>query len=176
MKESIVFKLEKLSDRYEELAALLSDPDVISDQNKFRDYSKEYSELEPVVQAFAAFNEASSDLTEAEEMMTDSDPDMREMAKEEYPGIKARIEGLEADLEILLLPKDPNDSRNVFLEVRAGTGGDEAAILLVICSVCIPVMRKYKAGVLKSLVSTTVIMADIKKLSPVSSVPMYIPN
>ncbi|MCP4595169.1 peptide chain release factor 1 [Neptuniibacter sp.] len=128
MKESILNKLEKLSDRYEELAALLSDAEVISDQNKFRDYSMEYSELEPVVQAFAAFNQAQDDLEEAEMMMADSDPDMREMAKEEYPEVKARIEQLEADLQILLLPKDPNDSRNVFLEVRAGTGGDEAAI------------------------------------------------
>lgn len=128
MKESIISKLEKLSDRYEELAALMSDPDVISDQDKFRDYSKEYAELEPVVQAFAAFNEAQEDLEEAEMMMADSDPDMREMAKEEYPAVKERIENLEAELQILLLPKDPNDSRNVFLEVRAGTGGDEAAI------------------------------------------------
>ena len=128
MKESIVSKLEKLRDRYEELAALLSDADVITDQNKFRDYSKEYSELEPVVQAFSAYNQAADDMVEAEAMMNDSDPDMREMTKEEYPEVKARIEQLEAELEVLLLPKDPNDSRNVFLEVRAGTGGDEAAI------------------------------------------------
>ncbi|WP_420554847.1 peptide chain release factor 1 [Neptuniibacter marinus] len=128
MKESIVSKLEKLSDRYEELAALLSDAEVITDQNKFRDYSKEYSELEPVVQGFAAYNQAVEDMVEAEAMMNDSDPDMREMGKEEYPEVKARIEKLESELEVLLLPKDPNDSRNVFLEVRAGTGGDEAAI------------------------------------------------
>ncbi|MFY0675754.1 MAG: peptide chain release factor 1 [Neptuniibacter sp.] len=128
MKESILNKLEKLSDRYEELAALLSDAEVISDQNKFRDYSMEYSELEPVVQSFAAFQQAQEDLEEVEMMMADSDPDMREMAKEEYPAVKSRIEELEADLQIQLLPKDPNDSRNVFLEVRAGTGGDEAAI------------------------------------------------
>ncbi|MGH1431670.1 MAG: peptide chain release factor 1 [Neptuniibacter sp.] len=128
MKESILNKLEKLSDRYEELAALLSDAEVISDQNKFRDYSMEYSELEPVVQSFSAYQQAKEDLEEAEMMMADSDPDMREMAKEEYPSVKSRIEELEADLQILLLPKDPNDSRNAFLEVRAGTGGDEAAI------------------------------------------------
>lgn len=128
MKESILNKLEKLSDRYEELAALLSDAEVISDQNKFRDYSMEYSELEPVVQSFSAYQQAKEDLEEAEMMMADSDPDMREMAKEEYPSVKSRIEELEADLQILLLPKDPNDSRNVFLEIRAGTGGDEAAI------------------------------------------------
>ncbi|WP_370279020.1 peptide chain release factor 1 [Pontibacterium sp.] len=128
MKESILAKLEKLSDRYEELAALMSDADVISDQNLFRDYSKEYAELEPVVKSFAAYNEALSDLEEAEIMLKDDDPDMREMAKDEFSDAKARIESLEVELQILLLPKDPNDSRNVFLEIRAGTGGDEAAI------------------------------------------------
>lgn len=128
MKESILAKLEKLSDRYEELAALMSDADVISDQNLFRDYSKEYAELEPVVKSFAAYNEALSDLEEAELMLKDDDPDMREMAKDEFSDAKARIEALEVELQILLLPKDPNDSRNVFLEIRAGTGGDEAAI------------------------------------------------
>lgn len=128
MKESILAKLEKLSDRYEELAALMSDPDVIGDQNLFREYSKEYAELEPVVKSFAAYNEAQSDLEEAELMLKDSDPDMREMAKEELSDAKSRIEALETELQILLLPKDPNDASNVFLEIRAGTGGDEAAI------------------------------------------------
>ena len=128
MKSSILDKLEKLSDRFEELAALLADPGVISDQNKFRDYSMEYSELEPVVETFTAYKQALEDLQEAELMMADSDPDMREMAKEEFSDAKRNMESLEADLQIQLLPKDPNDSRNVFLEVRAGTGGDEAAI------------------------------------------------
>jgi len=128
MKDSILAKLEKLQDRYEELAALMSDPDVIGDQNRFREYSKEYAELEPVVKAFAAYRQAESDLEEAELMAQDSDPDMREMAKEELADAKVRIEQLEGELQILLLPKDPNDGRNVYLEIRAGTGGDEAAI------------------------------------------------
>ncbi|MGB0732873.1 MAG: peptide chain release factor 1 [Pontibacterium sp.] len=128
MKPSILAKLEKLADRYEELAALMSDAEVITDQDRFREYSKEYAELEPVVKSFAAFNDAQNDLEEAELMLKDEDPDMREMAKDELSDAKARIEALEAELQILLLPKDPNDSRNVFLEVRAGTGGDEAAI------------------------------------------------
>jgi len=128
MKDSILAKLEKLQDRYEELAALMSDPDVITDQNRFREYSKEYAELEPVVKAFAAYGQAEDDLAEAELMAQDSDPDMREMAKEELSDAKERIEQLEGELQILLLPKDPNDSRNVYLEIRAGTGGDEAAI------------------------------------------------
>ncbi len=128
MKESILAKLEKLQDRYEELAALMSDPGVINDQNRFREFSKEYAELEPVVKAFAAYQDAEADQAEAQVMAQDSDPDMRDMAREELNDAKARIEQLEAQLQVLLLPKDPNDSRNVYLEVRAGTGGDEAAI------------------------------------------------
>lgn len=128
MKESIQSKLDKLADRFEELSALLSDAGVISDQNKFRDYSKEYSELEPVVQTYAAYQQAEEDLAEAQLMMEDSDPDMREMAKDELPAVQDRIAQLEDELQVHLLPKDPNDGSNVFLEVRAGTGGDEAAI------------------------------------------------
>ncbi len=128
MKESIQAKLDKLADRFEELSALLSDAGVISDQNKFRDYSKEYAELEPVVQAYAAYQQAQDDVEEAQLMMDDSDPDMREMAKEEWSDAQARIAKLEEELQVHLLPKDPNDGSNVFLEIRAGTGGDEAAI------------------------------------------------
>ncbi|NVK40891.1 MAG: peptide chain release factor 1 [Oceanospirillaceae bacterium] len=128
MKASIRQKLERLGDRYEEVAALLSDADTIADQNRFRDLSREYAELEPVVESFNAYRGALDDLAEAELMLEDSDPDMREMARDEIDGVRARIEQLEAELQILLLPKDPNDARNVFLEVRAGTGGDEAAI------------------------------------------------
>ncbi|MEH6577259.1 MAG: peptide chain release factor 1 [Amphritea sp.] len=128
MKASILTKLESLSDRYEELAALLGDAGVISNQDKFRAYSMEYSEIEPVVKCFLDYQEAQGDLAEAQLMQEDSDPDMREMAKDEIAAAKERIEELEQQLQVLLLPKDPNDSRNVFLEVRAGTGGDEAAI------------------------------------------------
>ncbi|MBR9884116.1 MAG: peptide chain release factor 1 [Oceanospirillales bacterium] len=128
MKDSIQNKLEKLSDRYEELAALLSEPEIISNQNRFRDYSREYSELEPVVKAFGDWRQAQDDLAEAKSMLEDADPDLREMARDEIDSAKTRIETLEAELQILLLPKDPNDGRNVFLEIRAGTGGDEAAI------------------------------------------------
>ncbi|BBB27524.1 peptide chain release factor 1 [Amphritea japonica] len=128
MKESIALKLETLADRYEELAALLGDAGVINDQNKFRAYSMEYAELEPVVQCFQSYLTAQNDLEEAKLMSEDSDPDMREMAKEEFAVAKESIETLTQELQILLLPKDPNDARNVFVEVRAGTGGDEAAI------------------------------------------------
>lgn len=128
MKASLLNRLDALVDRYEELTALLGDAQVISDQNQFRAYSKEYAEVEPVVQAYQSWNKLKNDLAEAQTLLKDSDPDVREMAVEEVAECKTAIEKLEADLQVLLLPKDPNDSRNVFLEVRAGTGGDEAAI------------------------------------------------
>ncbi|WP_440053874.1 peptide chain release factor 1 [Pseudoalteromonas sp. T1lg65] len=128
MKESVYRKLETLVERYEEVQAMLSDPEVIGDQNRFRALSKEFSELEDVVKAFTAYQQAQEDVATAEEMLKDSDPDMREMAQEEYKEAKATITALEDDLQVLMLPKDPKDNNNVFLEVRAGTGGDEAAI------------------------------------------------
>ena len=128
MKESLVHKLQHLTERYEEIGHLLGDNEIISDQDKFRNLSKEYAELEPVVQAYEAFTQAQEDLAEAEQLLKDEDPDMREMGQEEFKTAKATLENLEGELQILLLPKDPNDSRNVILEVRAGTGGDEAAI------------------------------------------------
>lgn len=128
MKESVYRKLEGLTERYEEVQALLSDASVISDQTRFRELSKEYSQLEDVSKAFADYQQALQDLRSAEEMLKDSDPDMRDMAQEEYKATRAQIEQLEKDLQILLLPKDPNDHNNCFLEIRAGAGGDEAAI------------------------------------------------
>jgi peptide chain release factor 1 len=128
MKDSIYHKLETLVERHEEISALLGDPDVISDQNKFRNLSKEYSQLEDVVNGFKLFQQAVESKETAEEMLQDDDPEMREMAQEEFKETKALIETLELDLQKLLLPRDPNDDKNIFLEVRAGTGGDEAAI------------------------------------------------
>ena len=128
MKESVYRKLETLAERYEEVQAMLSDPSIISDQNRFRTLSKEYSELEDVVKTFASYQQAQDDVATAEEMLKDSDPDMREMAQEEYKEAKASIVQLEDDLHVLMLPKDPEDNNIVFLEVRAGTGSDEAAI------------------------------------------------
>ena len=115
MKESVYRKLETLVERYEEVQALLSDPDVISDQDRFRALSKEYSELEEVTKAFNAYRQAEDDVVTAEEMLKDNDPDMREMAQEEYKEAKANIEKLEDELQVLMLPKDPRDNNNVFL-------------------------------------------------------------
>ncbi|MEZ9230872.1 peptide chain release factor 1 [Vibrio amylolyticus] len=128
MKASILVKLETLVERYEEVQHLLGDPDVIGDQNKFRALSREYSQLEEVTQCFQAYQQAQGDLEAAEEMAKEDDAEMREMAQEEIKEAKTTIERLADELQILLLPKDPNDERNCFLEIRAGAGGDEAGI------------------------------------------------
>ncbi|MDH4609681.1 peptide chain release factor 1 [Pseudomonas sp. BN102] len=128
MKASLLNKLDLLQDRYEELTALLGDAEVISDQGKFRAYSKEFAEVEPVILAFREFRKVQGDLEGAQALLKDSDPDLREMAEEEVADARERLVELEDRLQRMLLPKDPNDGRNVFLEVRAGTGGDEAAI------------------------------------------------
>ena len=126
MKPSILNKLESLGERYAEIAILLSENEVISDQNQFRTLSMEYSQLEPVVREYQQYLQASEDKATALEMM--DDPEMKELAQEELREANTTIESLESSLQVLLLPKDPNDDSNIFLEVRAGTGGDEAAI------------------------------------------------
>lgn len=128
MKASILAKLDNLSERYEEVGALMSDPDIIGDQDKFRELSKEYAELEPVVKSYTRFQDVTDNIEEAKILAKDSDPDMRAMAQDELKEGEKQIELLELELQKLLLPKDPNDHKNVFLEIRAGTGGDEAAI------------------------------------------------
>ncbi|RBW50535.1 peptide chain release factor 1 [Marinobacter sp. F3R11] len=128
MKPSIQSRLEQLIERYEEVSALLSDPATIAQQDKFRELSREYSEIEPVVQCFKSWKQSLEDVSEAKELAKDGDADMREMAAEELEIAEQKTEELDEELQRLMLPKDPNDSKNVFLEVRAGTGGDEAAI------------------------------------------------
>nr|WP_288498061.1 peptide chain release factor 1 [uncultured Pseudomonas sp.] len=128
MKASLINKLDLLQDRFEEVTALLGDAEVITNQTQFRAYSKEYAEIEPVIAAFREFRKVQADLEGALALLKDSDPDLREMAEEEVDTARARLTELEDSLQRMLLPKDPNDGRNVFLEVRAGTGGDEAAI------------------------------------------------
>ncbi|MCV9918917.1 MULTISPECIES: peptide chain release factor 1 [Pseudomonas] len=128
MKASLLNKLDILQDRFEELTALLGDAEVISDQTRFRAYSREYAEVEPVITAFKEWRKVQDDLEGAQALLKDSDPDLREMAVEEVREAKDQLAALEVQLQRMLLPKDPNDGRNVFLEIRAGTGGDEAAI------------------------------------------------
>lgn len=128
MKDSIKLKLETLTDRYDELSALLGEAEIIMNQDLFRAYSKEYAELEPVVKCFQSYLQVLENIEEAQLMIGDSDPDLKEMGQEEFKSGNAQKEVLLKELQTLLLPKDPNDGRNVFLEVRAGTGGDEASI------------------------------------------------
>jgi peptide chain release factor 1 len=128
MKQSIFEKLQLLAERHEEVGHMLGDPDVLANQNRFRELSQEYAQLEEVVTTFGEYQQARDTLASAEEMLKDNDPDIREMAQEELKEAKSSIETLELTLQTLLLPKDPNDSKNTFLEIRAGTGGDEAAI------------------------------------------------
>jgi peptide chain release factor 1 len=128
LKDSIRFKLENLVDRQEELNALLSDPATQADQNNFRKLSIELSEIAPVTEIYLEYKGLENDAEAAQMMVDEEDKEMRKMAHDELTEIKQCQERLLADLQKLLLPKDPNDDNNIFLEIRAGTGGDEAAI------------------------------------------------
>ncbi|OGT52729.1 MAG: peptide chain release factor 1 [Gammaproteobacteria bacterium RIFCSPHIGHO2_12_FULL_41_15] len=128
MKESLKQKLVVLSARYREVGGLLSDAAIISDQNRFRDLGREYAQLEPIAQTFTKYVTTLSSIAEAKEMLSGSDAELKALAEEELVSQQEKQLALEETLKMLLLPKDPNDERNVFLEVRAGTGGDEAAI------------------------------------------------
>jgi len=128
MKDSIRRKLESVEERFEEIAGLLADPDVIGDQNQFRDLSKEYARIDPVVRSFQRYGAIVDDIASAEEMTNDADAEIREMGQEELKSLAERQEVLLAQLLKSLIPQDPHDDSNVFLEIRAGTGGDEAAI------------------------------------------------
>src|SRR5699024_9027357 len=122
-------RLQSLEDRYNELNKLLSDPDVISDVNKLREYSKEQSGLEEAVQTYREYKKIDSELKDAKEMLKDElDDDMEEMVKAEIEELEEKEVELEENLKVLLLPKDPNDEKDVFVEIRAAAGGDEAAL------------------------------------------------
>lgn len=126
MKESLRHRLDQMLDRFEEVTALLSDPDTISDNKKFRELSMEHSDLSEITTTWKDFVQAEADLQTANEML--DDPEMKEMALDEIEVARANIEMLEERLSVMMLPKDPNDKAMAFLEIRAGTGGDEAAI------------------------------------------------
>ncbi|WP_088008493.1 peptide chain release factor 1 [Indiicoccus explosivorum] len=122
-------RLQTLEDRYDRLNELLSDPDVVSDTAKLREYSKEQSDLQETVDVYREYRDVSGQLTDAKTMLDDRlDADMREMVKEEVTELEERKEALEERLHVLLLPKDPNDDKNVIMEVRGAAGGDEAAL------------------------------------------------
>lgn len=122
-------RLEDLLIRLEEVLSELSEPDVASDQNRFRKLMKEQNELTPIVEAYKEYKACKQAIEDSLQMLEEeSDEEMRELAKEELNDAKARVEELEHDLKVLLLPKDPNDDKNVMVEIRAGAGGDEAAL------------------------------------------------
>jgi len=128
VKASIQDKLDHVADRFEELSRLLSDKDTISNTNRFRELSQEYSRLEPVVDCYRQYRKLLSDMDAADEMSRDADPELRQLGQEETLKLEQLREPLELELQKFLVPKDPFDDSNLFLEIRAGTGGDEAAI------------------------------------------------
>lgn len=128
MNSSMLVKLEQLASRHEEVGALLAEPAIIGDSDRFRALSVEYAQLEPVASGFWTYRRILNDLETAREMSRDSDPDLRALAQDEVLEAEARRAEQERALQLLLLPRDPHDAGNVFLEIRAGTGGDEAAL------------------------------------------------
>ena len=128
MSPSLAEKLEGLRERFTEVGALLAEPGVASDPSRLRSLAKEHAELSPLVECFMQYNATMDSIEEARELLAGPDPDMRELAQEELDAAETRRTRLESDLKVLLLPADPADSGNVYLEIRAGTGGDEAAL------------------------------------------------
>ncbi|MEM7431935.1 MAG: peptide chain release factor 1 [Pseudomonadota bacterium] len=128
MKDSIRARLESVRDRHEELEGLLAEPDVINDQNQYRELSQEYARVTPIVTLVSDFEQLTADIEAAEEMVADDDPEIRAMGQDELETLSERRKSLEIELQKSLIPPDPHDDSNIFLEVRAGTGGDEAAI------------------------------------------------
>lgn len=128
MKASIQNKLQKLADRLDEINVLLSDPETIKNQNRFRELSREHAQITPVIKCFDDFNVNNEAIKSAKEMLKDKDPEMRSMAEEELAEAKERELKIESELNRLLLPVDPHDNSNIFIEIRGGAGGDEAAL------------------------------------------------
>ncbi|MDD6389337.1 MAG: peptide chain release factor 1 [Firmicutes bacterium] len=121
-------KLDFVIEKYEELSMKVSDPDIIANQSVWQKYAKEMGEMEPLVKKYTEYRKAKETLAQARDLLADPDDEIKEMAKMEIAETEEAIEGIEAELKILMIPKDPNDEKNVILEVRAGTGGDEAAL------------------------------------------------
>ncbi len=130
LKKELIDKLEKLSLKYRKLEEELSKPEVIQDIKKYRDLSREHKELSELYETYNEYKKLKEELKEAKELLKSPEPEMRELAQEEVEKLTQRISELEERLKILLIPKDPNDSKNVILEIRAGTGGEEAALFV----------------------------------------------
>ncbi len=128
MNPSLMDKLEGLHERFVEVGALLAQPEVASDPSRLRSLAREHAELSPIVECFVKYNQTLDSIEDAREILTGSDSDMRGLAQEEIDSAEIERTSLESELKVLLLPADPADSGNVYLEIRAGTGGDEAAL------------------------------------------------
>lgn len=128
MKTSLHKKLSALAERYDEVGKLMGDPDVMNDQNRYRELGREYAQLEPIVKCFASHEETQEALEASQALLSEDDPEIKQLAESEVEELQQRLDTLQAELKVLLLPTDPNDSHNVFLEIRAGTGGLEAAL------------------------------------------------
>jgi peptide chain release factor 1 len=126
MKPSMITKLANLSERLDEIDRLMSSEGITNDMDNYRKLTREHAEITPIVEQYRAFVQAEADISEAQTML--SDPEMKAFAQEEIETSKAKLEAIEAALQTLLLPKDPNDEKNIFLEIRAGTGGDESGL------------------------------------------------
>jgi len=123
-------RLDQMEARYEDLGRQLSDPNIVSDQENYRKVSKQHRDLEPIVEKFREYRAVKNGIADAKAMLAESDPEIRAMAQEELAALEPRVAPIEEALKVLLLPKDPNDEKNVILELRAGTGGDEAALFV----------------------------------------------
>lgn len=121
-------RLEQIEQRYEELASQLATPEVINDHEKYQKTAKQHRDLEAVVDKFREYKQVAQGVADAKSMLNESDPDLRAMATEELASLEEKLPKVEEELKVLLLPKDPNDEKNVILEIRAGTGGDEASL------------------------------------------------
>ncbi|MBW2331653.1 MAG: peptide chain release factor 1 [Deltaproteobacteria bacterium] len=121
-------KLKGVEERFEKIEKLLSDPDVIKDQNAYRKHTKEHAELSKIVSVYREYKQVAEDIRESKDLLTDSDDDIKELAREDLQHLHERSEKLEQELKWLLVPKDPNDEKNIVLEIRAGTGGEEAGL------------------------------------------------
>ena len=128
MIDSFRKRLDQLSERFAEIGQLLVEPKVISDQNRFRDLSREYARLQPVIRNYGNYRTTDEDRAAAEEMLKDTDPEIRKLGQEEAEQAQARLEAIDQNLRQQLIAKDPHDESTGYLEIRAGTGGDEAAI------------------------------------------------
>lgn len=158
-------KLNEVEKRFEEINALLCEPDVVSDQEQYTKLMKEMKHLTPVVEKFREYKKAQAEFDECRAMLDEgvADPDFAEMVKEEFEQSKASTERITEELKVLLLPRDPNDDKNVIIEIRGGAGGEESALLQVCFSECIPCMPNQRALKRKLWAQTKRASAAIRK-------------